>query len=139
MSCSVECIVIMYTVPKLLTVIQTISAAALEAGAMQETITVREEEDEIVDCVGKRIPVDLVLENAQGDRIGVKASQDGRTPLEFVFRDEQSATARQTIDRIRQAYARLQVIDQLKKKGYQQVKEERLPNGSIRLVVQKWR
>lgn len=143
MSCSVECIVAIYTIPKLLAVIQSMAALALanadsigadeNVGIMQEKL--------IVDSVGNRIAVDLVLTNAFGDRIGVKTNppiNGEQQALAFVYEDEKSKSARKTVDHVRQAYARLEVLNDLKSKGYQNVKEERLANGSIRLVVQKW-
>lgn len=142
MSCSVECIVAIYTVPKLVAVIQAISVAAMEQATASEDLIQVEHEKEMTDCVGKKISVDLVLKNAHGDRIGVRslpAINGQEQPLEFVFENSNSSKAKQTVDRIRQAYARLQIINELKQKGYQNVKEEKLPNGSIRLVVQKWR
>lgn len=143
MSCSVECIVAIYAVPKLLAVIQAMAALSV-AGANsvndEEKIEIKHEKT-LVDSVGNKIAVDLVLTNTFGDRIGVKAKPpvNGEPqPLEFIFQDASSTSAKKTIDQVRQAYARLEILNDLKSKGYKNVKEERLPNGSIRLVVQKW-
>ncbi len=147
MSCSVECIVAIFTIPKLLAVIQAMAAVVAEQATSlsnEDSIKVKQDK-EIIDCVGNKIPVDLVLQNTHGDRIGIKAQppKDGpegvqEQPLEFVFEDKNSKTAKKTVDKIRQAYARIQILSDLKRKGYQNVKEEKLPNGAIRLVVQKW-
>jgi hypothetical protein len=140
MSCSVECIVAIYSISKLVSVIQAMALLAADNGAGLEEKIEMKQEAEIVDELGKRVAVDMVLVNAYGDRIGVKAPKIGEEkPLEFVFSNSKSPTVQATMDKIKQAYARLQVIDQLKQKGYQQVKEERLPNGAIRLVVERWR
>src|SRR4051794_30953451 len=144
MSCTIEChIVAIYAVPKLLATLKMLSVMAAQVGAgVEEEIKIKENES-IVDGVGQKIKADFVLENAYGDRIGVLVPKDQSSggdakPLEFIFEKPSSQTAQATLDKIRQAYAKMQVLDQLKQKGYQKVKEEKLANGSIRLVVEKW-
>jgi hypothetical protein len=59
--------------------------------------------------------------------------------VEFVVQNENSSSVKATIDRVTQSYARLKILDEVKRRGYQTVKEEKLANGSIRLVVERWR
>jgi hypothetical protein len=142
MSATVECIVVFYGVSKLMAVLQAMSVAGAAGLVIEEKESVKIlNENEIVDSVGQRIACDLVFENAYGDVIGVKEppAVDGKAqPLEFIHVNPKSKTSLETLDRVRQAYARLEVLNELKNKGYKQVKEEKLANGSIRLVVQKW-
>ena len=77
-----------------------------------------------------------VFESVLGERIRVVPGKDNT--FELVPENPESKEAQATVCRIRQAYSRLQVLDTLKKRGYKDVKEERRPDGSIRLVVQRW-
>jgi hypothetical protein len=52
--------------------------------------------------------------------------------------DETNVAAVESVKKVKQIYSRIKVLNDLKKKGYDKVKEEKLPDGSIRLVVQKW-
>lgn len=88
-------------------------------------------------CQGEKVEVDYVIRNKTGDQIGVRTNPEGR--VEFVVRDDQSPSVKATVDQVTQAYARLKILDEVKRKGYKSVKEEKLANGSIRLVVEKWR
>ena len=92
---------------------------------------------ELENCEGQKIKVDYVIQNEVGDKIGIRANQEGN--VEFVVQNDNSPTVKATVDKVTQAYARLKILDEVKRKGYQQVKEEKLANGSIRLVVEKWR
>jgi hypothetical protein len=85
---------------------------------------------------GEACNVDFVFQNEWGEQIGVRTNKEGIT--EFVTKDSNSATVKSTLDKVRQTYAKLKILDEVKRKGYQNVKEERLADGSIRLVVQKW-
>jgi len=82
------------------------------------------------------VPVDYVIKNEVGEKIGVRTNQEGN--VEFILQKE-TTTAKATIDKATQAYARVKILDEVKRKGYQTIKEEKLANGSIRLVVEKWR
>lgn len=92
---------------------------------------------ELENCEGQKVKVDYVIQNEVGDKIGVKATKEGN--VEFVVQNDKSPTVKATIDKVTQAYARLKILDEVKRKGYQKVKEEKLPNGSIRMVVERWR
>jgi hypothetical protein len=106
-------------------------------GAIQELRLARKELKELEDCHGKRVAVDYVIENQQGEKIGVRANEAGN--VEFIPQKPQSKSTQETINQLKQTCARLKVLDEVKRQGYQKVKEEKLPNGSIRLVVQRWR
>ena len=82
------------------------------------------------------IEVDYIMKNEVSEKIGIKTNSKG--DVEFVVQNDKSPTVKQTIDKVTQAYARLKILDEVKRKGYQTVKEEKLANGSIRLVVEKW-
>lgn len=86
---------------------------------------------------GKTHEVDYVFENEAGEKVGVR-HREGQ-PAEFVKERAHSKATDATLNKVRQSYARLKILNEVKKKGYQQVKEEKLADGSIRLVVEKWR
>ena len=92
---------------------------------------------ELENCAGQKVKVDCVIENEVGDKIGIKKNAEGK--VEFVVQNENSSSVKATIDRVTQSYARLKILDEVKRRGYQTVKEEKLANGSIRLVVERWR
>lgn len=87
-------------------------------------------------CDGQMIEVDYIMKNEVNEKIGIKTNLKG--DVEFVVQNDKSPTVKQTIDKVTQAYARLKILDEVKRKGYKTVKEEKLANGSIRLVVEKW-
>ena len=91
---------------------------------------------ELENCKGQKVKVDYVIQNEVGDKIGVTTNQEGN--VEFVVQDDKSLTVKATVDKVTQAYARLKILNEVKRKGYQKVKEEKLANGSIRLVVERW-
>lgn len=105
--------------------------------AIEELCLARKEMKELEDCHGKRVAVDYVIENQQGEKIGVRTNPAGN--VEFVPQKPQSKATQETINQLKQTCAHLKVMDEVKRQGYQKVKEEKLPNGSIRLVVQRWR
>lgn len=74
-----------------------------------------------------------LIENAP---MRISRTQDQQICIEPVDVNNQDAV--DSVNKVRQAYSRIKVINQLKQKGYDKVKEEKLPDGSIRLVVQKW-
>jgi hypothetical protein len=85
---------------------------------------------------GNEIKVDFVVKTEQGESIGVRSADNG--VIEFIPENPESAGARTTINMIKQSYARIKILSEVKGKGYKSVKEEKLADGSIRLVVQKW-
>ena len=105
--------------------------------AVKDLRDAKKEIRELENCQGEKVQVDYIITNEVGDKIGVKTSKEGNA--EFIVQDDKSPTVKNTIDKVAQAYARLKVLDEVKRKGYQKVKEEKLANGSIRLVVERWR
>ncbi len=85
---------------------------------------------------GNVCPVDMVVTTKQGDLIGVRKTEEG---VSFVTAHPDKASVVKTINDVKQVYSRLKILHAVKAQGYSQVKEEKLPDGSIRLVVQKWR
>lgn len=121
----------------LITSIQLVVQGITELSLANEDLRQLEEEKRYMkDCHGKRHVIDYRITNEHGEKIGVVQKEDGK--VEFVS-EKESATVKKTIDRVTQAYSRIKVLDEVKKKGYKSVKEEKLPNGSIRIVVEKWR
>ena len=89
---------------------------------------------DVNNCIQK---VDLCIKNEVGEVIGIRQNQkSGRT--EFVLQGKETETVKATLDKVKQAYSRVKVLNEVKKNGYSSVKEEKLSDGSIRLVVQKW-
>lgn len=81
--------------------------------------------------------VEFVMKSKQGVEIGV--AKNAQNELEFVVKESQKKQAMETIKQIKQIYSKIKVLNELKRKGYQNVKEEKLADGSIKLVLQKWR
>lgn len=94
-----------------------------------------EKEKELVDCDNKIHKVDLLIKTIEGEEIGVIQTEEG---LEFVVKDVECAVSQAAIKKIKQRYSKYMLINELKQKGYSKIKEEKLPNGSIRMVVEKW-
>lgn len=94
-----------------------------------------EKEKELVDCDNKTHKVDLLIKTIEGKEIGVIQTEDG---LEFVVKDVECAVSQAAIKKIKQRYSKYMLLNELKQKGYSKIKEEKLPNGSIRMVVEKW-
>lgn len=107
---------------------------ALLGQALHDLHIARRELRELVDAKNQRHAVDYVFEAEGGRRIGVRERAEG-TELVVVG---DPAAVQGTLDRVRQAYARVKVIHEVKRQGYRLTKEERLPDGSLRVVVQKW-
>ena len=111
------------------------SIAMLLEGVRQLGIAIKEIK-ELVDEKGHACQVDFVLKNKDGDEIGVQRTETG---VNFVVIHPENETVKKTMNEVKQVYSRLKILNSVKQKGYSQVKEEKLPDGSIRLVVQKWR
>lgn len=113
-----------------------IASLALLLEGIKQLGLVAQEWRELSDHPGQKCKVDYVVQNEQGDQIGLRLNKNG--PVEFIVENPEKKSVQETLGKVKQMYVRLKVIDEVKRKGYQQVKEEKLPNGSIRLVVQKW-
>ena len=118
--------------------IGTLMQGVQELGlAVNDLKNATEEMKQFENCQGEKVKVDYVIKNEVGEKIGVRTNQEGN--VEFVVQNDKSPTVKSTIDKVTQAYSRIKVLDEVKRKGYQTVKEEKLANGSIRLVVERWR
>jgi len=95
-----------------------------------------QELQEYRDEKGHVCPVDLVAKTATGDEIGIVKSAEG---VNFLVAHPERKSVQESINQVKQVYSRLKILHAVKAKGYSQVKEEKLADGSIRLVVQKWR
>lgn len=91
----------------------------------------------IEDEMGQIHEVEVAFKNEAGELIGLKKASDGK--MELVAQNCKSASALETMRKVKQTYARLKILNEVKARGYQSVKEEKLANGSVRIVVQKWR
>lgn len=79
---------------------------------------------------------EAIIELVENAPIKVKKIGNKEICIEPV--DEKSVAAVDSVKKIKQVYSRIKVLNDLKNKGYDKVKEQKLPDGSIRLVVQKW-
>lgn len=117
-----------------------IGADALSLGLLLEGLKqlnfVMHEIGEIIDEKGHSCQVDFVIKTQSGENIGVRKNESGT--VDFVVAKETEGL-KKNIDQVKQVYSRLKILHEVKAKGYKQVKEEKLADGSIRLVVQKWR
>ncbi len=119
-----------------ITVLPFLIVPELVARAVSELQLIRREKENLARAENCLAQADWVFETPRGRLVGVK-SRAGQ-PAEFLAVDTTSGDIPETLNRVKQAYARLKVLDEAKRNGYRQVKEERLADGSIRLVVQKW-
>ncbi len=108
---------------------------ACVAKGVQELNYICEKEKELVDCDKNIKKVDLLIKTIDGKEIGVIQKDDG---IEFIAKDLECALTQDAIKKIRQRFSKYLVLHELKNKGYEKIKEERLPNGKIRMVVEKW-
>lgn len=82
--------------------------------------------------------VDLVVRDEAGTEVGVAVDrQSGRAS--FVTREKDPRRGTALANRVAQRYAYSRVMEELKRKGYQVAREEKQPDGSIRVVAQRWR
>jgi hypothetical protein len=87
---------------------------------------------------GRRHAVDVVVKDEEGTQVGVKLDEKTGVAT-FVGHDGKDKKASALANRIAQRYAYSKVTEELKRKGYQLVKEEKQKDGTIRLVAQRWR
>jgi hypothetical protein len=108
---------------------------ALVSQGIKELNYAYEKEKELVDCDNNICKVDLLIKTLEGKEIGVIEDEEG---IDFVVKDLNCTVTQAAIKKIRQRYSKYLMLHELKSKGYNKVKEEKLPNGSIRMVVEKW-
>jgi len=96
------------------------------------------EQHELRATDGQKHAVDLVATDEEGTQLGVKV--DAKTGVaSFVSQDCSSTKGKALANRIAQRYAYSQAVEELRRKGYRVETEEKLQDGSIRLVAQRWR
>jgi len=83
-------------------------------------------------------PVDYVVTDRDGAEVGVKLSGKARQAT-FLPADCEAGRGRRLAGRVAQAYARSRVLAELERKGYRVAREVRQRDGSLRLVLQRWR
>lgn len=79
--------------------------------------------------------VDYVVTDASGAEVGVTVDQKTERAT-FVHSD---ARGRALAGRIAQRYAYSRVTEELKRKGYQVAREEKLSDGTVKVVLSRWR
>ena len=131
-SVSVNCVVL--SIQLLVDGIRELSEAMQVEDVRQKTGA----EAQVENCHGQKVKVDYVIRNKAGDRIGLRENKETKQ-VEFIAKDENKASVKETVNQATQAYARLKILNEVKARGYGKVKEEKLPNGAIRLVVERWR
>jgi Protein of unknown function (DUF1257) len=94
-----------------------------------------EKDKEILDCDNQIHKVKLLIKTLEGKQIGVIEDKEG---LNFVVPDVNCAITQAAIKKIKQRYSKYVLLHELESKGYAKIKEEKLPNGKIRMVVEKW-
>lgn len=117
-----------------------ITADALSIGLLLEGVRqlgmAIEETKQLLDQKGHACKVDFIIKTKEGDEIGVQKTEAG---VSFVVAEPEKESVKASMNQVKQVYSRLKILNSVKQKGYNQVKEEKLADGSIRLVVQKWR
>lgn len=93
-----------------------------------------EKDKELVTCDNEIVKVKLLIKTLEGKEIGVVENEQG---FGFVTRDVNDEVALAAIKKIRQRYSKQVILHEMRAKGYTKVKEEKLPNGKIRIVVEK--
>jgi hypothetical protein len=81
--------------------------------------------------------VDYVVRDAAGAEVGVKV--DRRTEEATFIAGDCAGRGKALAGRITQRYAYARVTEEMRRKGYQLAKEERAPDGTVRLVWNRWR
>lgn len=85
---------------------------------------------------GSTEAVDLVVKDPEGTTVGVKV--DPRTQVATLVPQDCTGTKGKALaGRIAQRYALSRVTEELQRKGYT-LREEKLPDGTVRVVAQKW-
>ena len=108
---------------------------SLMTQGIQELNYSYEKEQEMVDCDNQVKNVDLLIEVLDGKKVGVVEEEDG---FSFYAEDINCSVTNDAIKKIRQRYSKNVMLHEFRSKGYKKVKEEKLPNGSIRMVVERW-
>jgi hypothetical protein len=89
------------------------------------------------DAKGATHEVDYVVSDGEAE-VGVRV--DARTEkVTLVPRDCEAGKGRALAGRLAQRYAYSRALGELKRKGYTVAKEEKQADGTVRVVMQRWR
>lgn len=89
------------------------------------------------DVHGKTHDVDYVVRDGDAE-VGVQV-EPGTEKVRLIPRDCEAGKGKALAGRIAQRYAYSKALGELKRKGYVVSKEERQADGTIRVVMQRWR
>lgn len=112
----------------------TLGLACIAQGVKELDYAI-EQEQELQNCDNQMVKVALLVKTQEGKKIGVNETVDG---IEFIVHDINCAITQNAIKKIKQRYAKHALLHELRSQGYTKIKEEKLPNGKIRMVVEKW-
>ncbi|MFA6235917.1 MAG: DUF1257 domain-containing protein [Bacteriovorax sp.] len=112
----------------------TLGLACIAQGVKELDYAV-EQEKELLNCDNELVKVSLLIKTHEGKEIGVIEKEDG---IEFIVHDINCAITQKAIKKIKQRYAKHVLLHELQSQGYNKIKEEKLPNGKIRMVVERW-
>lgn len=112
----------------------TLGLACIAQGVKELNYAV-EKEKELLNCDNELVKVGLLIKTLEGKEIGVIEKDDA---IEFVVKDINCAITQNAIKKIKQRYAKHALLYELQSQGYTKIKEEKLPNGKIRMVVERW-
>src|SRR6266545_3096431 len=88
-------------------------------------------------AAGETHQVDYVATDATGATVGVKV--DARTEKATFVPADCEGRGAALAGRVAQRYAYARITEELRKKGYQLAKEEKQVDGSVKLVLTRWR
>lgn len=118
----------------------SLTSAGLSLGMMCITEGLKElnysyeKDKEILNCDNEIVKVKLLIKTLECKEIGVVEENGG---CSFVTTDLKDEIALAAIKKIRQRYSKHMILHEMKSKGYSKIKEEKLANGKIRIVVEK--
>jgi hypothetical protein len=96
------------------------------------------EEELLRTADGKTHRVDYVATDAEGAKVGVQVdAKSGRAT--FVPQDCDAGKGKALAGRIAQRYASSRITEEMRRKGYQLARGEKLRDGTVKLVWQRWR
>jgi hypothetical protein len=121
----------------LLVVVAVQGLAALLSAVAEAGAQIREQR-KLRAADGRTHAVDYVATDASGAEVGVKV--DARTQrATFIPADCDAGPGRALAGRIAQRYARSRVLEELKRKGFALSREEKQKDGTVKLVLARWR
>jgi hypothetical protein len=86
---------------------------------------------------GETHVVDYVATDASGATVGVK--MDAKTQRATFVPADCGGRGAALAGRVAQRYAYSRVTEELERKGYRLTREERQPDGTVKLVLSRWR